>query len=40
MAKVNNAVRVIEFETENDLYAHMENDLVSCFDDQIQDATN
>lgn len=32
MAKVNNAVRIVEFETESDLYAQMENDLVSCFD--------
>lgn len=31
MAKVNNAVRIVEFETESDLYAQMENDLVSCF---------
>lgn len=33
MAKVNNAVRIVEFETENDLYAHLENDLVSYFND-------
>ena len=33
MAKVNNAVRIVEFETESDLYAQMENDLVSCFDE-------
>lgn len=31
MAKVNNAVRIVQFETENDLYAQMENDLVSYF---------
>lgn len=33
MAKVNNAVRIVEFETEHDLYAALENDLVSYFDD-------
>ena len=33
MAKVNNAVRIVEFETEDDLYAQMENDLVSCFNE-------
>ena len=33
MAKVNNVVRIVEFETENDLYARMENDLTSCFDE-------
>lgn len=33
MAKVNNAVRIVEFETESDLYAYMENDLVSFFDE-------
>ena len=33
MAKVNNAVRIVEFETEHDLYATLEKDLVSYFDD-------
>lgn len=33
MAKVNNAVRIVEFDTESDLYAQMEKDLVSCFDE-------
>lgn len=33
MAKVNNAVRIVEFETEHDLYAALEKDLVSYFDD-------
>ncbi len=33
MAKVNNAVRIVEFETEDDLYAQMENDLVSYFNE-------
>lgn len=33
MAKVNNAVRIVEFETESNLYAHLENDLISYFDD-------
>ena len=33
MAKVNNAVRIVEFETEHNLYAALENDLVSYFDD-------
>ena len=33
MAKVNNAIRIVEFETEDDLYAQMENDLVSCFNE-------
>ncbi len=33
MAKVNNAVRIVEFKTERDLYAQMENDLVSYFND-------
>lgn len=33
MAKINNAVRIIEFETESDLYYQMEKDLVSYFDD-------
>lgn len=33
MAKVNNVVRIVEFETEHDLYAALENDLVSYFDD-------
>ena len=33
MAKVNNAVRIVEFETESDLYFHLENDLVSYFKD-------
>ena len=33
MAKVNNAVRIVEFETEDDLYSQMENDLVSCFNE-------
>lgn len=33
MVKVNNAVRIVEFETEDDLYAQMENDLVSCFNE-------
>lgn len=33
MAKVNNAVRIVEFETESDLYLHLENDLVSYFND-------
>lgn len=33
MAKVNNAVRIVEFETESDLYFHLENDLVSYFHD-------
>jgi len=33
MAKVNNAVRIVEFKTERDLYAQMENDLVSYFKD-------
>lgn len=33
MAKVNNAVRIVEFETEHDLYAALETDLVSYFDD-------
>lgn len=33
MAKVNNAIRIVEFETESDLYSQMENDLVSCFNE-------
>lgn len=33
MAKVNNAVRIVEFETESDLYAQIENDLISCFNE-------
>ena len=33
MAKANNAVRIVEFEMESDLYAHMGNDLVGCFDE-------
>ena len=33
MAKVNNVVRIVEFETEDNLYAQMENDLVSCFNE-------
>ena len=33
MAKVNNAVRIVEFETENDLYAQIENALISCFNE-------
>ena len=33
MAKVNNAVSIVEFETEHDLYATLEKDLVSYFDD-------
>lgn len=33
MSKVNNAVRIVEFETESDLYTQIENDLVSCFDE-------
>ena len=33
MAKVNNAVRIVEFETERDLYNRLENDLVSYFND-------
>ena len=33
MAKVNNAIRIVEFETEDDLYSQMENDLVSCFNE-------
>lgn len=33
MAKVNNAIRIVEFKTEDDLYAQMENDLVSCFNE-------
>lgn len=31
MAKVNNAVRIVEFKTESDLYLQLENDLVSYF---------
>lgn len=31
MAKVNNAVRIVEFETEEDLYTQMEKDLTSYF---------
>ena len=33
MAKVNNALRIVEFETERDLYNRLENDLVSYFND-------
>lgn len=33
MAKVNNAVRIVEFDTESDLYAQLEKDLVSCFNE-------
>lgn len=33
MAKVNNAVRIVKFDTEHDLYAALENDLVSYFND-------
>ncbi len=33
MAKINNAVRIVEFETESDLYYRLENDLTSCFDE-------
>lgn len=33
MAKVNNAVRIVEFKTESDLYLQLENDLVSYFND-------
>lgn len=33
MAKVNNVVRIVEFETESDLYAQIENDLISCFNE-------
>lgn len=33
MAKINNAVRIVEFETESDLYYQLENDLTSCFDE-------
>lgn len=33
MAKINNAVRIVEFETESDLYYQLENDLTSNFDE-------
>ena len=33
MAKVNNSVRIVEFQTESDLYLQLENDLVNYFDD-------
>lgn len=33
MAKVNNAVRIVEFETEDDLYSQMEKDLTSYFNE-------
>lgn len=33
MAKINHAVRIVKFETESDLYAQMEKDLVSCNDE-------
>lgn len=31
MAKIDNAVRIVEFESENDLYSQMENDLNDYF---------
>lgn len=33
MAKINNAVRIVEFETESNLYSQMENDLASSFNE-------
>ncbi|MCI9123894.1 MAG: hypothetical protein HFH35_07430 [Eubacterium sp.] len=34
MAKIDNAVRIVEFESENDLYSQMENDLNTYFDEE------
>ena len=34
MAKIDNAVRIVEFESENDLYSQMENDLNTYFNEE------
>lgn len=34
MAKIDNAVRIVEFESENDLYSQMENDLNTYFNEK------
>ena len=36
MAKIDNAVRIVEFESENDLYSQMENDLNTYFNTTLQ----
>ena len=34
MAKINNAVRIVSFSDENELYRKMEKELVSCFGEE------
>ncbi len=36
MAKIDNAVRIVEYESENDLYSQMENDLNTYFNTTLQ----